>query len=301
MLDTLKVRDRMPKILIADDDPAFLRLLADRCAKMGFQVDTATNGMRLLIKARQSRPEALIVDVNMPELDGISACVRLLEPGGELANVIAVTGYANQKIAERSKSLGLYYEPKGPDLWRRLQAALTKMFPEMAEEIAKVAAASADAEIPLHPRVLVVDDDPDTKQFFSSRLGKYGLDTLYASDAVHGIRLALKQQPVAIVSNFKIADGTAFYLLQRLRSTPETGNTPVFVVSKHDIDDLTVHTLKREIGGHPGATHVFKKSFDADELFEELQKYCSFVKTDAPQRDLTEKKWREIAVHRPAE
>ena len=70
-----------PKALIADDDPAIVSLLADRLAKMGFSVDTATNGIQLLFKARRSHPDIIIVDVNMPELDGLEACLRFLEFG----------------------------------------------------------------------------------------------------------------------------------------------------------------------------------------------------------------------------
>jgi len=285
MTDVTEASHEAPKMLIADDDPAIQRVLAERCMKMGFKVETANNGMRLLVKARQFQPDILIVDANMPVLDGLTVCTRLLDPGSKAVDVILITGYPTQDIAERCESLGLFFGPKGPDFWKNLRAALTEIFPKMADKINEVAAVSATVEIPLHPRVLVVDDDPNLVKFLSSRLGKYGLDTLHASDAVHGLRLALKQQPVAIVSNYKIADGNAFYLLHRLRSTPETGNVPVFVLSEQKIDGLTVQTLKREICGRPGAAQVLKKSFDSNELFEALQNYCSFVTGPATQSD----------------
>jgi hypothetical protein len=46
MPDIFETRDKVRKILIADDDPAIIRLLADRCVKMGFKVETAANGIR---------------------------------------------------------------------------------------------------------------------------------------------------------------------------------------------------------------------------------------------------------------
>src|SRR5580700_3218327 len=76
---TERVKTTPPKALIADDDPAIVSLLADRLAKMGFSVDTATNGIQLLFKARRTHPDVIVVDVNMPELDGLEACLRLLE------------------------------------------------------------------------------------------------------------------------------------------------------------------------------------------------------------------------------
>lgn len=61
------------KILIADDDPCVLRAVADRCVRMGFDVETASNGLQVLIKAAQWQPDVLLLDVHMPEVDGLSA------------------------------------------------------------------------------------------------------------------------------------------------------------------------------------------------------------------------------------
>ena len=73
-------------------------------------------------------------------------------------------------------------------------------------------------------------------------------------------------------------DGDAQYLLYRLRSSPVTENIPVFVISARKLSELTEQTLKRSIGGRPGALQVFTKSFDTEELFKALQKYCGFEK-----------------------
>jgi DNA-binding response OmpR family regulator len=51
MTDASVLSEKPPRMLIADDDPSIVRLLADRCASVGFEVDTATNGIQALIKA----------------------------------------------------------------------------------------------------------------------------------------------------------------------------------------------------------------------------------------------------------
>ena len=68
MNDALELSSRLPLMLIADDDPAIVKMLADRCAGVGFEVETATNGLQALIKANRSHPDVMIIDVNMPEL-----------------------------------------------------------------------------------------------------------------------------------------------------------------------------------------------------------------------------------------
>src|SRR5471032_1198038 len=263
-------------MLMADDDQAIVRLLADRCAKMGFQVETASNGIQLLIKARRSQPDIMIVDVNMPEMDGLSVCSRLLEPGSKPMEVVVVTGSSDPKTAERCESLGLFYGRKGPDFWKNIEAALTEIYPNLALQIEELELQSIRAEVHERPRVLVVDDDPAIRKFLASRLAKYGIDILYASDAVHGFRIACKERPSVIITDNYMPDGDAQYLIACLRGTLATARIPVFVISGKPLDESTEMGLRREVCGHTGAAHVFRKSFDTDELFAALKKFCAF-------------------------
>jgi CheY-like chemotaxis protein len=249
--------------------------------KMGFKVETATNGIQLLIKARRSQPDILIVDVNMPELDGLSVCARLLDPGNKPLEVVVVTGSSDPETVERCESLGMFYGRKGPDFWNSVEGALAEIYPDMASKFAGMEGLSMGADIPQRPRVLVVDDDPDIETFLASRLGKFGMDTLYAPDATQGHRIACKDKPTVIITDNFMPDGDAQFLLYRLRSTPATENIPVFVISARKLSEMTEQSLKRDICGRPGALRVFVKSFDTRELFGALQKFCGFEKYHA--------------------
>ena len=48
-----------PKMLVADDDPYVLRVVAERCTRMGFEVETSTNGLKTLIKAIRQNPDSV--------------------------------------------------------------------------------------------------------------------------------------------------------------------------------------------------------------------------------------------------
>src|SRR5947208_860881 len=113
MTDSSETSHRAPRMLIADDDPAVVRLLANRCADMGFKVETATNGIQALIMARRNQPDIVIIDVNMPEVDGLSVCTRLLDPDNRPLDVIVVTGRSDPATLARCKSLGTYFGHKG--------------------------------------------------------------------------------------------------------------------------------------------------------------------------------------------
>jgi len=218
----------------------------------------------------------MIVDVNMPEMDGLTVCIRFLDPGSKPVEVVVVTGSSDQETAERCESLGLFYGRKGPEFWKNIEAALIEIYPNMAGRIGEQEMQTTGAEVHEHPRVLVVDDDPAIHEFFASRLAKFGIDTLYASDAMHGFRIAYKGNPSVIITDNFMPDGDAWYLLHQLRSTSAIENIPVFVISGKPLDEVTEQTLRREIGGRPGAAQIFKKSFDTEALFGALKKFSSF-------------------------
>ena len=266
-----------PRILIADDDPAAITALATRCKRMGFDVDTASNGMQVLLKARRTSPDVMIVDVNMPQLDGLSATFHLLEPGGPPMDVIVVSGYSNDETIAHCNAMGMFYASKQTEFWPSIGRALTEIFPAMALQIAAQtrAAAGGDDAFPVHPRVLIVDDDEQVGTFLSSRLKKIGIDSLYASNASRALRLAAGHYPSVVISDCYMPEGDADFLIARLRSNPATAHIPVFVLSGKPIDEPTAKLLKREVMGNPGASRIFRKSFEVGDLFEAIQQYCA--------------------------
>ena len=59
------------KILVVDDEQAFLRVLQNRLESMGYEVVTASNGKEALEKIKTDKPDAVLLDIMMPVLDGI--------------------------------------------------------------------------------------------------------------------------------------------------------------------------------------------------------------------------------------
>jgi DNA-binding response OmpR family regulator len=265
-------REVTPRMLIADDDPSILRLLADHCARMGFAVDTASNGIQALLKAGRFKPDILVIDVNMPEVDGLTACGYLLSRMP--VNVIVITGSRDPDTPERCEGFGAYYARKGLNFWNDFEAALAEIHPRLAGRI-RQCGTQAPA-VRRRPCVLLIDDDNDINRFFTSRLEKCGLDVKYACDAREGFRIACRDEPAVIVTDYFMPDGDAQYLLTRLRTTAATRNIPVIVLSGRQLDEVTVRGLKREICGHPGVMRILTKSQDTHALFETLQKFCGF-------------------------
>jgi CheY-like chemotaxis protein len=266
-----------PRILIADDDPCVLRAVADRCIRMGFDVETATNGLQALVKSIQLQPDVLVIDVHMPEVDGLSVLAYLLDAAKQSSHVIVVTGRPSEDIAEICAGLDASCVRKGKHFWNELEARLIEIYPQRAAVIQQAGKRSERIEVKERPRVLLVDDDVSVKKFFFHRFEKLGAELLYAADGNRGFWMARREEPTVIVADYCMPNGDAEYLLTRLRSVPETRSIPVIVQTGRRLSDPIKQRLRQDIDGQPGAARILQKSGEASELFETLQRLCGFA------------------------
>ena len=189
---------------------------------------------------------------------------------------LSLPGSRETETAERCEGFGAYYIRKGPKFWNGLGAALTELFPQLTDSIKDLRQQAVGTEMRERSRVLVIDDDLAISQFLSTRLAKCGVELLFASDIAQGFRIARRETPSVIISDYFLPSGGVPYLLGRLRTTPETENIPVFVLTGRDLGEVTEQSLMREVCGKPGVAQIFRKSPDTDELFGALQKLCGF-------------------------
>jgi two-component system alkaline phosphatase synthesis response regulator PhoP len=77
------------KILLVDDEPDIIEFLSYNLKKEGYQVHTALNGKDAIVLAKKEFPQLILLDVMMPELDGIEVCRELRQVKGMENTVIA--------------------------------------------------------------------------------------------------------------------------------------------------------------------------------------------------------------------
>jgi len=272
MTDADEASRRPPRALIVDDDSAAVKFIADRCAKMGVAIETAPNALQALVKARQSPPDVLIVDMRMPDLDGLSLCTTLLGPGRKGIDIILISGYADDETVTRADSLGATFAAKGPALWSTVRTNLEAMFPGMTVETFEAEKPSA-ARVRERPLILVIDDDPDVAKFLISRLQKCGVDAVSAPNGLRGYQIAVREKPNVIVSDCAMPEADINFLMWRLRSTPALEKTPVLAITAH-YDAASLEALKRDLFGRRGVDEVFRKPLDIDTLFAAIGKHC---------------------------
>lgn len=94
----------MAKILVVDDEPDALELVSFNLKAAGYEVVTAADGQEAIKKARQHAPDLILLDVMLPEVDGLEVCKLLRrDPATTGIPVIMLTA----KAAEIDRVLGL--------------------------------------------------------------------------------------------------------------------------------------------------------------------------------------------------
>ena len=85
--------DHPAGVLLADDEPHVLRLLALKLGAAGFVVRTAPDGQAALAEARRQRPALVVTDLNMPRLDGLGLLRAMAaDPDLRRVPVVMLTG-----------------------------------------------------------------------------------------------------------------------------------------------------------------------------------------------------------------
>ncbi|MCC7423237.1 MAG: response regulator [Planctomycetaceae bacterium] len=119
----------MPKILLVDDEEPNRDFLSRRLVKRGYVVVEAVNGVDACAKADSERPDIILMDVNMPVLDGLQATQQIRSnPDIRQIPIIALTALAMAGDRERLLAAGCDdYESKPielPQLLTKIQTLL---------------------------------------------------------------------------------------------------------------------------------------------------------------------------------
>jgi len=95
---------RMIKILLVEDDDLNQRMLMLRLGKMGYDVTTANNGREAIDKARNDQPDIILMDMDLPEVNGWEA-TRILKSSTQTVNIPVIAVTANAMAGDREKAL----------------------------------------------------------------------------------------------------------------------------------------------------------------------------------------------------
>lgn len=146
-------------ILVVDDEPPIRRLLRTSLASQGFQVAEAADGRSALAEIERSRPDLVILDLGLPDIDG-SEVIRSLRAGGNAVPILVLSSRADEKGKVEALDLGAddyVTKPFGTaELFARIRAALRHRLQQQGEQ---PVFRSGDLEVDLVRRIVRMRGD----------------------------------------------------------------------------------------------------------------------------------------------
>ena len=205
--ETVEPYERGETILLVDDDPAARELLQRFLEREGFLVRTAADGRAGLTLARALRPRAILLDVEMPRMDGW-AMLHAVRGDPDLAGtpVIMTSVVAEQGLGQALGATDYFVKPID---WERLKGLMERYRPETPGEA----------------RVLVVDDDPDARERLRRSLGREGWTVDEAENGRVALERLAQARPDLILLDLMMPEMDGFGFLRALRARPD-GTVP---------------------------------------------------------------------------
>jgi signal transduction histidine kinase/CheY-like chemotaxis protein len=208
--------DSRPTVLIIDDERAVRDMLGDALGHDGYRVIMAPGGRNGLRLAHEERPDAIILDVIMPDVDGWTV-LRSLKSDPDLCTVpvILVTVLGDR---EMGFALGAAEHLTKPIEQNELLRVLERICPP-AER----------------PQVLVVDDDSATRDVLRRTLAKEGWTVREAINGQEGLSELLKARPAVMVLDLMMPGMNGFEVLRYVREDEGLRDLPVVVITSKDL------------------------------------------------------------------
>ena len=236
------------RILVVDDRHSLVWFIQRILQQQGFEVITAFQGAEGLRKAREERPDLVILDTVMPRMDGIEAH-RQLQMDGDASGTPVLFLTIDEKADRKRLEAARRRRPpvrsrQRPEHEREAVIDfLTKPF--TAEEITARVRALLQARKPevenkpvtsSRPLVLIVDDTRSLVRLAERTLQKEGFDVITAFDGLEGLRKARDEKPDLIVLDIVMPGLDGVQVLQLVRR--HTRAPVIMLTSDHDMDTV---------------------------------------------------------------
>ena len=219
----------MATILVVDDERLLCDLLQETLRRQGHEVFTAYSGREALELHRRWRPHFTLLDLHLPDMNGIEVLRRIRESDPEAA-VMILTGSASDKLERQAQELGVTdFLIKGLSLEVLAGAVALALRPLSDEDSAGLPAGMRNGD-----SILIVDDEPQICDMLAKFLTLRGFRVQTAQDGPAAIALADLERPDLIVLDMHMPGMNGVAVLRRLRAKKYEGGVMMLTASKDE-------------------------------------------------------------------
>jgi len=203
------------RILIVDDDANIRRSMQFELEKEGYAILESSSGKDALKIAQEAKPDLIILDLLMPELDGYDVLKELREePATENIPVLVVSIMEDKNNALQLGANDYLMKPiNRADLLSTIQSLLVNG----------------------EKKILIVDDNTSTVRAIEYELKKNGYETCVAYNGEEGLEVCQKEKPDLVILDIMMPVMNGYEMLKRLRENPDINHIPVIILTANSI------------------------------------------------------------------
>jgi HAMP domain-containing protein/signal transduction histidine kinase/DNA-binding response OmpR family regulator len=256
--DDIKPDDQV--LLIVEDDVTFAEILLDRAREKGFKGIVALSGENVLALARKYSPNAVTLDIRLPDVDGWAILDRLKhDPDTRHIPVHIISATEEPMRGLKQGALAYLHKPVEREA---LDAALSNIKGFVERKV---------------KRLLVVEDDEVQRQSIVELIGNGDVQTTAVSNGEEALN-ALKAEPYdCMVLDLGLPDMTGFDLIKRIRKEAGSADIPIIIYTGKELTKKQETELRRLAD-----TIIVKDVKSPERLLDETTLFLHRVQANLP-------------------
>ncbi len=234
------------KILVVDDELRMREMFYDLLSRKGYKILTAPGAGEAIEIVRQENPDLVLIDIKMPNIDGIETLKKIREFDARI-RIVMLTGMDDVELEKQARLIGASgFLRKELDL-----SLITKPVDGILAEIKEVSAAEAK-------KILIVDDNLQIRSFLERFLIKKGFYALSAASGEEALEKIKTAKPIIVLLDIKMPGMDGLMTLKRIKEINE--DIGVIMITGVEDEDIGEVALKS------GAYDYITKPLDLDYL-----------------------------------
>jgi PAS domain S-box-containing protein len=232
-----------PLVLVIDDDRNAHDMLCEVLCESGFRLVSAFSGSQGVQLAREMAPDAILLDIMLPDKDGWQTLHELKSKDATRhIPVILITITDNKPLGYRLGAADYLVKPLSES---EVQAALERLSIKGSLQPDGERADASETVSNSGKRLLVVDDDPQVIDLISQLLQDSSYTIRTAADGGEALQAVAEQHPDVILLDLLMPNLDGFGVLDALQGKPETAEIPVIVITAKTLSEAEAERLQQ--------------------------------------------------------
>ena len=247
-----------PWVLLVEDNPITRKLVRFALEHEGIELAEAQDGATALAMVKERRPDLILQDLLLPDMDGFVLAQRLREiAAARSVPILAFSGLLSQLDEKRIAGSGFTDFVTKPIEPSKLVRIVRAHLPS---------AEAAPVSFGRQRRVLLADDDDVQRKLSVFRLTRLGFEVVDVADGQAALTAARQQPPEAIVTDAMMRGLDGFGLCAAIRKDDSLKHIPIVLVTSTYVDDAD-----RELSRLAGANEFVIRTPDLREMISALE------------------------------